>query len=176
MHPIIKYLLSFRLLYMVLGGFFFYLLSVFIEPVFIPTLPMPEEWCQKWIETRSGYQKRMECVEFGNTLDELKYQHNRKMEERRTNKMIGLFIAASAITFLMMVLNPANFFGDGVNIENYTGAIATAVFYGIILGFMLPIIYETLLPPPTEWMPKELFEIQQARTEFILKEIEKLSK
>jgi len=56
MHPLIKYLLSFRLLYIVGGGFFFYLLSVFIDPVFIPTLQMPENWCQKWIETRSGYQ------------------------------------------------------------------------------------------------------------------------
>jgi len=46
MHPLIKYLLSFRLLYIVGGGFFFYLLSVFIDPVFIPALQMPENWCQ----------------------------------------------------------------------------------------------------------------------------------
>jgi hypothetical protein len=81
MHPLIKYLTSFRLLYIVGGGFFFYLLSVFIDPVFIPVLQMPENGCQKWIETRSGYQKQMECVEFGNPLDELKYKHNREMEK-----------------------------------------------------------------------------------------------
>ena len=73
MHPLIKYLLSFRLLYIVGGGFFFYLPSVFIDPVFIPTLQMRENWCQKWIETRSGYQKQKECVEFDTPLDELKY-------------------------------------------------------------------------------------------------------
>ena len=176
MHPLLKYLLSFRLLYIVDGGFFFYLLSVFIDPVFIPTLQMPENWCQKWIETRSGYQKQKECVEFGNTFDELKYKHNREMEKRRSNKMLGLFIAASAFTFFLMVLNPANFFGAGVSIENYTGAVATAVFYGLILGFIFPTIYQMLLPPPTEWMPQEFLEIRRARIEFILKTIEKLPK
>ncbi len=175
MHPLIKYLLSFRLLYIVGGGFFFYLLSVFIDPVFIPALQMPENWCQKWIETRSGYQKQMECVEFGNPLDELKYKHNREMEKRRANKMLGLFIAASAITFILMVLNPANFFGAGVSIENYTGAVAAAVFYGLILGFIFPTIYQMLLPPPIEWMPQEFLEIRRARIEFILKTIGKLS-
>ncbi len=176
MHPLIKYLLSFRLLYIVGGGFFFYLLSVFIDPVFIPTLKMPENWCQKWIETRSGYQKQKECVEFGNPLDELKYKHNREMEKRRANKILGLFIAASAITFFLMVLNPANFFVAGVSIENYTGAVATAVFYGLILGFILPTIYEMLLPPPIEWMPEEFLEIRRARIELVLKTIEKLQK
>ena len=175
MNPLIKSLLSFRLLYMIGGGFFFYLLSVFIDPLFIPALPMPENWCQKWIETRVGYQKQKECVEFGNTLDELKYKHNRDMEKRRTNKMIGLFIAASVLTFFLMLLNPSNFFGDGVNIENYTGAIATAVFYGIILGFILPIIFQILLPSPMEWMPQEFLEIRQARIEFILEKIVNLS-
>ena len=176
MHPLIKYLLSFRLLYILGGGFSFYLLSVFIDPVFIPTLQMPENWCQKWIETRSGYQKQKECVEFGNPLDELKYKHNREMEKRRANKMLGLFIAASAITFFLMVLNPANFFGAGVSIENYTGAFATAVFYGVILGIILPTVYQMLLPPPAEWMPQEFLEIRRARIEFILRGIEKLLK
>jgi hypothetical protein len=161
---------------MVGGGFFFYLVSVFIDPVFIPALPMPENWCQKWIETRSGYQKQMECVEFGNTLDELKYKHNREMKKRLSNKMMGLFIAASVITFFLMVLNPANFFGAGVSIENYTGAVATAVFYGLILGFIFPTIYQMLLPPPIEWMPEEFLEIRRARIEFVLKAIVKLSK
>ena len=168
MNPLIKYLLSFRSIYMIGGGFFFYLLSVFIDPVFIPILQMPENWCQKWIEARSGFQKQMECVEFGNTLDELKYKHNREMEKRRANKTIALFIAASVISFFLMVLNPAIFFGAGVSIENYTGAIATAVFYGVILGFLFPAIYQILLPPPMEWMPQEILEIRRARVEFIL--------
>ena len=98
------------------------------------------------------------------------------MEKRRANKMLGLFIAASAITFFLMVLNPANFFGAGVSIENYTGAAATAVFYGVILGFILPTIYQMLLPPPMEWMPEEFLEIRRARIEFVLKTIEKLLK
>jgi hypothetical protein len=75
-----------------------------------------------------------------------------------------------------MVLNPAKFFGAGVSIENYTGAVATAVFYGLILGFISPTIYQALLPPPIDWIPEEFLEIRRARIEFILKTIEKLSK
>jgi hypothetical protein len=145
--------------------------STLIDPVFIPTLQMPDNFCLKWIETRSGYQKQNECVEFRDNLAELKYRHNRKMDRRRANKMIGLFIAASAVTLLLMVLNPALFFGSGVSIENHTGAIATAVFYGIILGFILPVIFQSLLPPPAAWMPTELQEIRTARIELILKKM-----
>jgi hypothetical protein len=176
MDMLIKYLLNFRLLYMIVGGFIFYLLSVLIDPIFIPSLPMQENFCRKRIETRSGYQKQSECVEFGNKLDELKYRHNQKMERRRANKMMGLFIAASVVTFLLMVLNPSIFFGFGVSIENYTGAVATAVFYGVILGFILPTVFSILLPPPIQWLPQELAEIRNARTQFVLAEIIKLSK
>ena len=163
-------------MYMVIGGIFFYLISVVIDPIFIPTLAMPDGFCQKWIETRSGYQRRSECVEFSNKLDQLKYNHNLKMEKRRANKMIGLFIAASVVTFLLMILNPLIFFGSGVTLENYTGVLATAVFYGIILGFIFPTMIQMLMPPPFEWLPEELLEIHRARTALILKEIAKMPK
>ena len=171
MNPLIKYLMNFKLLFMAVGGVVFYLISVFIDPIFIPNLPMPENFCQKWIETRSGYQQRTECVEFSNSRDQALYEHNRRMEQRRANKMIGLFIAASIITFLLMLFNPPVFFGPGVKIESYSGAIATAVFFGITMGFLLPTVLQMFLPPPQEWLPRELLEIQDARIEFVLKEI-----
>ena len=115
-------------------------------------------------------------MEFNNKIDLLKYKHNRRMEKRRSNKMIGIFISASVLTFLIMLLNPSTFFGEAVTIENHTGAIATAVFYGVILGFIMPTIYQLLLPPPMEWLPSEFLEIRRARTEFIISEIVKLSK
>ena len=144
------------MLYMVVGGFIFYLLSILIDPIFIPTLKISDN---------------NECTEFSNKLAEQKYRHNRKMESRRANKMIGLFMAASVVTLLLMVLKPSLFFGSGVKIEDYTGAFATAVFYGIILGFIMPVFYESLLPPPSEWLPAELEEIRTARIELILKKM-----
>ena len=176
MNPLIKYITSFKLLYLIGGGLFFYLLGVLIDSVFIPDLDLPDSFCHNWIETRSGYQKRTECVEFSSKLVELKYRHNQKMEQRRANKMIGLFIAASLLTFLLMILNPSLFFGSEVRIENYTGAIATAVFYGIILGFILPTIFQLILPPPADWLPAEFSEIRKSRIEFILTEINKMAK
>ena len=176
MNTLITYLLSFKLLYLVGGGFFFYLVGVFIEPIFIPVLQMPENFCQEWVETRRGYQKRTECVKFDNRQNELKYRHNRKMEKRQANKMMGLFVAASALTFLLLILNPRLFFGSEVRIESYQGAVATAVFFGVVIGFVLPTIFQMMLPPPNDWLPQELLDIRNARVEFILKEITKLSK
>ena len=80
-------------------------------------------------------------------------------------------MAASVVTLLLMVLNPSPFFGPGVKIEVYTGAIATAVFYGIILGFILPVFYEFVLPPAAEWLPAEFEEIRTARIDLILKKM-----
>jgi hypothetical protein len=49
--------------------------------------------------------------------------------------------------------------------------VAVAVFYGVIIGFLLPVLFEALLPSPEEWLPNELYEIKQARIEWVLKEI-----
>jgi len=54
--------------------------------------------------------------------------------------------------------------------KNYTGAVAIAVYYGVVIGFLLPVALEGMLPPAKEWLPNELFEIKQARVEWILKE------
>ncbi len=64
MNGFLSYFTSFRFLYVVFGGFFFYLLSTIIDPVFIPKLDMAEKWCEKRVERRIRYRKIEECVEF----------------------------------------------------------------------------------------------------------------
>jgi hypothetical protein len=49
--------------------------------------------------------------------------------------------------------------------------IATAVLVGVVIGFMMPIICQALLPPAVEWFPQEFMEIRRARVELILNEI-----
>lgn len=166
---------SFRFLYMLFGGLFFYLVSITFDLIFIPRLEMPQGFCEKWVERRVGYRAHEECVEFSDTLQELKYRHNQKMEERFTNKKFGIFLAATTFTFLMMVLSPDKFFDRKVTFEVSTGSFAVAVFYGVIIGFLLPVVFQTLLPPPSEWLPDEFFEIQRARTELILRQISEIS-
>jgi hypothetical protein len=104
-------------------------------------------------------------------VDELKYRHNQKMEMRRTAKTSGLFMGAVVLTFLIMLLSPGTFVEHKITFENYSGAVAVAVFYGVIIGFLLPVLFEVLLPPPEEWLPGEFYEIRKARIEWVLKEI-----
>jgi hypothetical protein len=93
------------------------------------------------------------------------------MEKRKANKMLFLFLIASMLTFSIMLLSPHTFIDQKITLENYTGAMTTAIFYGVIIGFLLPTVFQALLPAPAEWLPNEFFEIQKARTELILKEI-----
>ncbi len=175
MQEFLKYFVSFRFLYVLLGGLFFYLMSITFDLIFIPKLDMPEHWCEKWVEKKVRYRTQKECVEFTDKHQELKYQHNQKMEERFSRKMFSIFFLASTLTFLIMLLSPLKFFDQKITLENYTGAMATAIFYGVIIGFLLPTVFQALLPPPSEWLPGEFYEIQKARTELILKEISEIS-
>ena len=42
---------------------------------------------------------------------------------------------------------------------------------GVVIGFMMPIIFQALLPQPSEWLPEEFLEIRRARIALILNEI-----
>ena len=61
-------------------------------------------------------------------MDELKYHHNQKMEKRLTAKVHGLFIFATLLTFLIMLLSPGRLVEHKITFENYSGAVAVAVF------------------------------------------------
>jgi hypothetical protein len=89
--------------------------------------------------------------------------------------MFGIFLFATIFTFFMMLLNPYKFVDQKITLETTTGAIAVAVFYGVIIGFLLPVVLQALLPPPSDWLPNEFFEIQKARRETILRELSEIS-
>jgi hypothetical protein len=167
----LKYFANFKFLYLLFGGLFCFLISITFDVIFIPTIDMPGNWCKKWHESKIGYRAQEECVEFRSRVDELKYRHNQKMEMRRTAKTSGLFMGAVVLTFLIMLLSPGTFVEHKITFENYSGAVAVAVFYGVIIGFLLPVLFEVLLPPPEEWLPGEFYEIRKARIEWVLKEI-----
>ncbi|CAB1063708.1 hypothetical protein D1BOALGB6SA_8492 [Olavius sp. associated proteobacterium Delta 1] len=171
MPAFLKYIVNFRLLYLCCAGIFFFLLSSTFDLIFIPRLDMPDHWCDKWAERRIGFKVVEECVQFTDKIQKLKYQHNKRMEERYSHKMLGIFLAAALLTFSIMLLSPYKFFDRKITFENYTGAVAAAVFYGAIIGFLIPAALQALSPSPAEWLPGEFYEIQRARTELILKEI-----
>jgi hypothetical protein len=171
MHFIEKHLQLFLLLYMLIGGFFFYLMSVTVDTIFVPTIDQPDGFCEEWTERAFRWHRAQDCVKFKNNLEELKYKHNKRMEKRSDRKVLFLFLLATGVTYLLMVLRPALFFEQGNYLRYTTGIIATAILMGVVLGFMMPIIYQALLPAPSDWLPQEFMEIRRARIELILNEI-----
>ena len=171
MNIIEKHLQLFLLSYMIIGGFFFYVMGITIDTIFVPTIEQPEGFCEEWTERAFRWHRAQDCVKFDNYLEELKYKHNKRMEKRSTQKVLFLFLLATGVTFVLMVLRPTLFFEKGNYLRYTTGIIATAVLMGVVLGFMMPIIYQALLPAPSDWLPQEFMEIRRARTELILNEI-----
>ena len=109
-------------------------------------------------------------MKFKSNLEKLKYQHNKRMEKRLDRKVL-FFLLATGVTYLLMVLRPTLFFEKGNYLRYTTGIIATAILMGVVLGFMMPIIFQALLPDPSEWLPQEFMEIRRAQIELILNEI-----
>jgi cyanate permease len=166
-----KHLQLFLLFYLLIGGFSFYLLGATIDAIFIPTIDQSDGFCEEWTERAFRWYRAQDCIEFKNRVEELKYKHNKRMEKRSSRKVLLLFLLASGVTYLLMVLRPTLFFDRGDYLRYTTGMIATAVLLGVVIGFMMPIICQALLPPPAEWFPQEFMEIRRARVELILNEI-----
>lgn len=166
-----KHLQLFLLFYILIGGFFFYLMGITIDVIFVPTIEQPEGFCEEWTERAFRWHRAQDCVKFSNNLEELKYKHNKRMEKRSAQKVLFLFLLATGVTYLLMWLRPSLFFEKGNYLRYTTGIIATAILMGVVMGFMMPVIYQALLPAPSEWMPQEFIEIKRARTELILNEI-----
>ena len=171
MNIIEKHIQLFLLLYLLVGGFFFYVTSVTIDIIFVPRVQQTDGFCQEWTERAFRWHRAQDCVKFVNYLEELKYKHNKRMEKRSAQKVLFLFLLATGVTYLLMVLRPTLFFEKGNYLRYTTGIIATAVLMGSVLGFMMPIIYQALMPEPAEWLPHEFMEIRRARIELILNEI-----
>ena len=166
-----KHLQLFLLFYLLIGGVFFYLLGETIDTIFVPTIEQPDGFCEEWTERAFRWYRAQDCIKFKNGIEELKYKHNKRMEKRSSRKVLFLFLLAAGITYLLMVLRPTLFFDRGDYLGYTTGMIATAVLLGVVVGFMIPIICQALLPPPADWFPEEFMEIRQARVELILNEI-----
>jgi hypothetical protein len=175
MNTLVKYLTSFRFLYIIIGGFLIYVLSASIDLIFIPTLEMSDGWCKDWTEKSMLYKKDKECAAFSDKIEERKYRHNKNMELRQSYKMFAILLLATVFTYFLIWLNPANFFDRKTQFEHTTGVMAVAVYYGIFTGLIMPIIYQELLPPPHQWFPQEFLEIRQARIEQILDNINEIS-
>lgn len=79
MPEILKDFMSFRFLYVMVAGFFFYLVSITFDTIFIPRLEMSQGWCEEWEERKVRYRSQNECVKFMDRFQELVYRHNQKI-------------------------------------------------------------------------------------------------
>jgi len=138
---------------------------------------MSPGWCVESTDVEGEYGYHKECIRFKNKIEELKYNHNQTMQKRISIRVFVMFALASIVTLLLMLLAPSRFFDNGNEfIHHKAEVIASAIFYGFLISILIPLFYGAVFPPPIEWLPNEIISIHQARVEFVLQEIIKLSK
>ena len=107
------------------------------------------------------------------------YDNNKKTDQNLVvgeNTINFVFTPENIAPHAEFKISPKNpSAGKKISFKDSSGVLAAAIYYGVILGFIMPIIYHELLPPAIEWFPKEFLEIRQARIELILREILELS-
>jgi hypothetical protein len=137
-----KHLQFFLLFYLLIGGVFFYLLGATIDTIFVPTVDQPDGFCEEWTERALRWHRAQDCIKFKNRIEELKYKHNKRMEKRSSRKVLFLFLLASGVTYLLMVLRPTLFWGgygfcDAHNLPGISapaGGMVSARIYGNSAG------------------------------------------
>lgn len=166
----IKYFLKyFLLLYLIIGGFLFYLLDIYTDIVFRPYLKMSIGWCEEYREYMDVDGPHKDCIKFKNRVEELKALHNEHMFHRRKIIVAVLFGFASISTYLLMLLAPNRFFDS--NKVFLRDKIAAALFYGSLLSIVLPLFYSAIFPQSLIWVPNELLYIRRAITDSVLEDI-----
>jgi hypothetical protein len=94
-------------LFLIIGGFFFYLLGAVLSSLFIVSIPMDEDWCkrgEKILVAEDQYE--FFCVEFKNELQEEIYYHNKRMAERNGRLIWGKLGFGYAICLFIFLIIP----------------------------------------------------------------------
>jgi len=145
-------------------GFLFYLASALWSAFFIVSLPQDKAWCKRWaqyeVEGRFESKSVDECVEFKNTLEALKYDHNKKMYERNRYWVYGELAAGILLAFFVFHVIP-RWRGSSLTLS---GAMnGGPILLGIATAILMPLLLGWILPAPEKWFPQEIKEIADLR-------------
>jgi len=164
--------------FILVAGLFFYLASALWSALFIVSLPQEKDWCKEWFrqerETRFETVLVEECVEFNNTLEELKYYHNREMYDRNRYWGYGCILAGALLVIFVFHVIPKwrGRLNDSLLRSSETWLVA--LLLGFVVSVVVPLVLGWILPAPVKWFPDEIVRIAELREQEeleILKEV-----
>jgi len=156
--------------YVLVGGLVLYLLSAALSAVFIPVLPMADDWCRDSIEIERG-NGRFETIvtDFKNDFEARKYYHNTRMLRRNKYLLFFVYLLAFGLTGLCFYLVP-RWRGQELPHEGAETFFTVAIIaFGIAV--VVPLVLGWLLPAPAKWFPQVFREIQDAQVNEALRQL-----
>lgn len=158
-------------IYIVVAGFAFYLLMALLSVLFIYPLPLADDFYADYYETehcdpRTGeVTSEIHIAEFKNNFEMRKFYHNETMRKRRMYLLglasVLLFTVTWIIFYAIPQKNPV-YYRDPT--EPFWTIVAICFFTICIVSG----VFAYLLPPPIEWFPKFITDINSRKVEELL--------
>ena len=162
------------IIYIIITGFVFYLLSAVMSALFIYVLPLAEDfytdyWENIYEDPEGGISYEFYITEFKNDFEKRKFYHNKAMEKRNTYLIWLNFVIAVVITSVVFYFIPER---RKVSNENsYTGVFISILAMAFCVTFIMPLMFSFILPSPIEWFPKILKDFYENKVNDLLIEL-----
>ena len=174
-----------------LGGFISYLLAATLDATFLTILNQEEDWCAKIEKSYGGVDDslQIDCVEYKDNVAFIAHTWNQKQADKKpwllgTNYCVMLILTVLVINLIpkWREKTPLLEFSNEIrsNIKNYGGtrrlvdhnAIFGLMLYAFLITFVSPWIFNWILPPPIEWFPSFITDLEQSRVSAMMEALQ----
>lgn len=152
-----KYVITFVLI----GGFFFYILNALWSAFFIHAVPQEKGWCTNWERFETGEDTyETVCLTFKNALEERKYFHNLRMLERNRTWVYATMIAGPLLGCVVFFV----IYRWSGRTTKGTDYIAAATL-GFVASVVIPLMLSWVLPAPVKWFPDVIVDYAESQVQ-----------
>ena len=163
------------IIFAIILGLLAYFASALWSAIFIVSVPMDQDAITFAEEIGTTEQKAEYHLDFKNWLEKLKYEHNVRMRNRNRYWVYGLLIAGGLIGWFVFYIVPK--WRQTLDIkQDPTGIAAGGAILGVLVVFIIPMVFSWVLPAPAKWFPKEITDIAMTRQKDALSQLEAKAK
>lgn len=158
------------IIYIVIGGFFAYVLAAMLSAIFLVPVPQSNNWCLETMQVQtSSDESETRCVKFKNDFEMAKYYHNK--DQVTLNKWLIFFnyIIALFTTSLLFYLIPK--WKGPLKNKGSGEELFSILFLAFLVSIVVPLIFSWILPPPVYWFPSIFTEINNAQVNEALRQL-----
>ncbi len=162
-------------LFVIVGGFAFYVLNVLWSAYFFIGLPQQEGWCLEWdwIEHYDGAIEYI-CTEPINDKEKSINYHNLAMIERNKYWLYSTSVTGPLLALFLFLWLPKLIGAQTVADDQYviTPDVVAIGAVGLVASFVAPWVYQYVLPAPVDWFPDFIGNYHDQQVRYFLEQLE----